>query len=120
MQNWYLAKLVFRIASPDGGNTTQFDEQLRVIQAEDELHAFYKARLLGEKEQDHHTKANNKPLYWKFIDVSELHIFNQLIDGAEMFSTIHEESDAVKYMQHTMRKATFILESSICKSVPLN
>ena len=45
---WFLAKLVFRIHCGNGNHTPQFDEQLRLIYAEDELHAFHKARLLGE------------------------------------------------------------------------
>jgi hypothetical protein len=49
---WYLAKLVYRIICGSGEHTAQFDEQLRLIYAEDELHAFNKAQLIGEKEQD--------------------------------------------------------------------
>ena len=45
---WFLAKLVFLIHCGNGNHTPQFDEQLRLIYAEDELHAFHKARLLGE------------------------------------------------------------------------
>src|ERR1051326_2143892 len=55
--NWYLAKIVYRIVCGDGNHTPQFDEQLRLIQASDELHAFQKARRLGEREQDHFLKC---------------------------------------------------------------
>lgn len=50
--NWYLSKLVYQIICDNGSHTPQFDEQLRLIHAEDDLHAFQKARLLGEREQD--------------------------------------------------------------------
>ena len=46
---WYLAKLVYRIICGTGNHIAQFDEQLRLVQGEDELHAFNKAQLIGEK-----------------------------------------------------------------------
>jgi len=64
---WYLAKLVYRILCGDGNHTAQFDEQLRLINAQDELHAFQKARSLGHREQDNFLNAVNKPVIWKFI-----------------------------------------------------
>jgi len=48
--NWYMAKLVYQFICGNGKHTPQFNEQLRLIVAEDALHAFYKARLIGERE----------------------------------------------------------------------
>ena len=45
--NWYVAKIVFRIISGEGNHNAQFDEQLRLISAEDERQAFEKATVLG-------------------------------------------------------------------------
>ena len=117
---WYLAKLVYRILCGDGQHTPQFDEQLRLIHAEDELHAFYKARLFGQHEQDNFLNAADKPVHWKFIDVSELHPLTELIDGAELYSRICEEEEADSYIRVTKQRATHILESSMHKSFPLN
>ena len=47
--NWYVAKIVFRIMSGDGNHHAQFDEQLRLISADDELQAFEKATAIGIK-----------------------------------------------------------------------
>jgi len=49
--NWFLAKIVYHIISGEGNHTPQFDEQLRLIQAENELQAIQKARQTGEKEE---------------------------------------------------------------------
>ena len=38
--NWYVAKLVFRVISGAGDHQAQFDEQLRLINADNELSAF--------------------------------------------------------------------------------
>ena len=118
--NWYLAKMVFRIICGDGAHTPQFDEQLRLIHAEDELHAFQKAQLLGEREQDNFLNAFDKPVHWKFIDVCEIHKLDDLIDGAEMYSKICEQEDADAYIHMARLRAANILENSLQNSASLN
>jgi hypothetical protein len=118
--NWYLAKMVYRIICGDGKHVAQFDEQLRLIHAENELHAFQKAQLLGEREQDNFLNAAQKPVHWKFIDVSEIHQLDDLIDGAEMHSRICEEEDAEIYIRNTRLRAAHILEKSLHKTISLN
>lgn len=118
--SWYLAKIVYRIICGDGEHIPQFDEQLRLINAEDDLHAFQKARMIGEKEQDSFLNNINKPVRWKFIDVSELHALDNLVDGAEMYSRICEEEDAAKYIRTTQTRAKYLLEKGINHFVRLN
>ena len=96
---WYLAKIVYRIICGEGNHTAQFDEQLRLIYAEDDMHAFQKARIMGDNEEDNFLNNAQKPVHWKFIDVSELHPLNKLIDGAELYSKICEEEDAEAYIR---------------------
>lgn len=117
---WFLAKLVFRIICAEGEHTPQFDEQLRLIAADDELHAFHKARLVGEREDDRFLNHINKPVHWKFIDVSEIHSLDDFIDGAEMYSKIYEQEDADSYIRSTQYKAKYLLQKSIQQYIPLN
>jgi hypothetical protein len=117
---WYLAKLVYQIVCGDGDHTPQFDEQLRVVLADDELHAFQKARSIGEKEQDDFLNSYNKPVHWKFIDVPELYPMNALMDGAEMYSRIREEESADIYIRVTQMKAAHLLENSAHQCIRLN
>ena len=37
--NWYLTKIVYQIICGEGNHTAQFDEQLRLIAADDEQRA---------------------------------------------------------------------------------
>jgi hypothetical protein len=109
---WYLAKLVYRFICGSGQHTAQFNEQLRLITAEDSLHAFYKARLIGERE----TTAiidNNLSVNWKFIDVTEIIPMGNLRDGAEVWSSINEDSNAELYIRNTQQKATSLLQEGI-------
>jgi hypothetical protein len=118
--NWFLAKMVYRIICGDGDHKPQFDEQLRLIKAQDEFHAFQKAQLIGEREQDNFLNAAQKPVHWKFVDVSELHKLEELMDGAEMYSRICEEEDADIFIRITHLKAARILKTSMNKSMFLN
>ncbi|MBS1741694.1 MAG: DUF4288 domain-containing protein [Bacteroidetes bacterium] len=114
---WYLAKLVFRIICANGDHKPQFDEQLRLVQAEDDLHAFHKARLIGETEN----AGNPVPLVqWKFIDVSELHLLSEFADGAEIYSSIQEEEEPDRYMIHIQKRATQLLQNGLHQFTGLN
>jgi len=108
--NWYLAKLVYRIICGDGDHTPQFDEQLRLIEAEDGLHAFNKAQAMGEREQDYFLNQERSPVQWKFINVSELQLLNTLADGVEIYSRIKEEEDADMYTHMVNIRAAHLLD----------
>jgi Domain of unknown function (DUF4288) len=110
--NWYIAKMVYRIICGNGLHTPQFNEQLRLISAEDPLHAFYKARLIGERETTAITN-NNVSVKWKFIDVTEIFPVDKMTDGAELWSCINEDEDAAAYIRNTQLKATVLLQEGI-------
>jgi hypothetical protein len=118
--NWYLSKIIYQIICDKGVHTPQFDEQLRLICAEDDLHAFNKARLLGEQEQDHFLNQHHKPVCWKFIDVSEIHKLDNLADGVEMYSVIKEEPDADSFIYSTKLRARNLFEACIEETIKLN
>ncbi len=107
---WYLAKLVYRIICGTGDHIAQFDEQLRLVQGEDELHAFNKAQLIGEKEQDSFYNHTHHMVQWKFISVTELHKLEEITDGAEVYSRIREEDNGNAYQHMVNVKAGYLLE----------
>lgn len=108
---WFLAKLVYRFQSPADTSHIQFDEQLRLIQAEDELHAFHKAQQIGQQEQLVADEQTLHQVNWYFIDVTELYKLNQLIDGAEVLSQICLPTDAGRYQREVRLKAGYLLSS---------
>jgi len=117
---WYLATIVYRIICGSGDHTAQFDEQVRLISAGDELHALYKARQIGEREEDHFLNSIHKPVLWKFVDVSELHVVEELSDGIEIYSRIREEADPGNYIRGIRLRAAILSESSVNSSINSN
>jgi Domain of unknown function (DUF4288) len=106
--NWYLAKLVYHIVCGDGNHTAQFDEQLRLIRAENSGDAYARSRDVGLREEDAFYNHNQQLVRWEFIDVAELFRLSDLIDGAELYSKINEADDAEQYIECVHRKAASI------------
>ena len=117
---WFLAKLVFQIVCGNGNHTPQFDEQLRLIYAEDELHAFHKARLLGEGAYLKVVAENLVAVHWKFIDVCELYPLIPGADGVEIYSVKLEEADANLYIRNIQKAATQLLQQGLHQFTGLN
>ena len=118
--NWYLVKLVYQIICGDGMHTAQFDEQLRIIEATDDMHALTKAQLLGHHEQETFYNNKDKLVQWKFIDVSEMNKIDSFFDGAELYSRINEQDNADSYISTVQMKASYLLAQSSTASLRKN
>ncbi|MGZ5285531.1 MAG: DUF4288 domain-containing protein [Flavisolibacter sp.] len=105
---WYLAKTVHRIICGEGNHTPQFDEQLRLVSANDEDEAYAKAFRIGCQEEDTFFNQKQQLVQWKFVDIAELYCLTELIDGAELYSKINEVDDAAFYTDCILRKAASI------------
>ncbi|MBO9570698.1 MAG: DUF4288 domain-containing protein [Chitinophagaceae bacterium] len=115
--NWYMAKIVFRIICGEGQHTPQFDEQLRLIGAQNEAEAFEKAKAIGENDQETFLNQKNQVVHWKFINVPELYKLS-LTDGAEMYSRVQETEHAGNFIDAINKKADHILAAFSKKISP--
>jgi hypothetical protein len=104
IMNWYISKIVFGITA-ENTQTQQFDEQLRLIQADSTEEAFLKARMIGLAEEDSFINDNNKRIKWEFINIAELVPITKLEDGVEVYSRIHEMEEAKSYINFIHQKA---------------
>ena len=108
--NWYLVKIVYRIICGEGAHTAQFDEQLRLIAADNEEEAFSKASEIGEHEETVFYNHKQQLVQWKFINISDLYRISQFINGAELYSQIKETDDGEAYSSFVHHKAKAIRE----------
>ncbi len=111
--NWYLATLVFNINIDNGKHTSQFDEQVRLLQASSVEDAFYKAKYLGKQEEDSFTNSENQTVAWKFIDVADLHALQNVKDGQQLYSTTHEKEDSGSFIELIRHKSMVIQTKSL-------
>lgn len=110
LMNWYITKIVFNIAAENSIN--QFDEQLRLISAENQEEAFLKARAIGLREEDIFYNNNLKEVKWEFVNVAEIIHINTLEDGTELYSRIHETEEPTSYINFVHKKAVALRKNS--------
>ncbi len=103
--NWYIAKVIFKISNARNKDTSQFDEHLRLIEADSFEEAFFKARILGIKEEDHLMDDDLQSVSWEFVNVSEIIPLRELKDGLELYSQIHETAEVRAYINLVHMKA---------------
>lgn len=103
--NWYIAKIVYQILVSEGREAAQFEEQLRLIQADNKQKALEKAMAIGEQEESLFYNYRDQPVYWKFLDVPELHLVRQLNDGLQLYSHLEEPEYADAYLALLESKA---------------
>jgi hypothetical protein len=103
--NWYLAKLIFQVRSGEGAHTPQFDEQWRLIRADEVAWAYEKATVLGRMEESSFRNERDEIVTWKFIEVGDIHRVGALEDGAQLFSVTEEPGDANAYIDQIKQKS---------------
>lgn len=102
---WFTAKIVFGIHHSSQEAITQYDEQIRMIQARDEHEAFLKSRMLGVREEYSFVNENEEEVRWEFVDVTDLSEISELKDGMELYSRIHEIDPREQYIRFVHDKA---------------
>ena len=110
--NWYLAKLVYHIEIEEARKNTQFDEQYKIIEAVSEEEAFFKARVIGKREESVFENKHKHQVNWKFIDVAAIQVLSDLKDGSQVFSNTHESEEPNDYIRFVKHKAMLIQAES--------
>jgi hypothetical protein len=103
----YITKLVFRVVSASG-DLEELDVQFRLVEAPDDLAAFYKARSLGLQEED--SSGSSEKFSWKFIDVADLYDLDRMRDGDQIFSETRKEEDVTSFVTYVKNKALTLQE----------
>lgn len=101
----YLVKLMFNINIDNGNNTSQFDEQVRVIEAHGSEDAFFKARAIGKKEEETFLNHENHLVNWNFIDVAEIYPLEDIKDGEQVYSSTRKIKDTNSFISYIRQKS---------------
>lgn len=105
---WYLVKLVYQVVSGNGAHTPQFDEQLRLIRADELDWARAKAKVLGQIGAFSFLNDRKEEVTWKFIDVVDICEMGEIEDGMQLYSTTEEPTDVPLYLNMINAKANRI------------
>jgi hypothetical protein len=111
----FIAKIVFGIHNDALNTINQFDEQIRLIEARDEHEAIVKSKMLGVREEYSFFNENEEEVKWEFINVTDIYELNELKDGLELYSRIHETDAQESYIRYVNDKA-LQLEEKVAKA----
>jgi hypothetical protein len=103
---WFVAKIVYQIICGQGIHAPQYDEQLRLISATTRQEALNKAAAIGQQEQYSFLNQKRELVEWRFINVSELNILDDLKDGMELYSRVEEPENEANYVALLQMKAS--------------
>jgi hypothetical protein len=95
---WYIAKIVFNIVTGSVVKKSQFEEQLRLVEAESIEEAFLKAKTIGIGEEEILVQREGQFIKWEFVDVADLLPLGPLQSGTEIYSQIHEIEESQQYI----------------------
>lgn len=95
----FLYKFVYQIVIEGKMGPSQFDEQFRIIYAENASVALAKAQQLGEQEETRFWNTRNEEVNWELISVLYISSLDQLKDGALIFSQNQEFDQPFGYIQ---------------------
>ncbi len=119
VMKWYLARIVYQIQCGANEGLAQFEDQLRLIAATNEVEALNKTKLVGENEQTSLVNSQNQLVQWSFVNVVELYCISEFLDGAELFSAITEVSDAEGYINLVNDKSARLHQNPTRKQLNL-
>ena len=106
MKKWFLTKLVFRILVSNE-TKSQFDIQLRLVQAKNADEAFHLAKQIGFSEEEVFP-SKKKKVEWKFIDVESVNELPEWKNGMELCSMTHEDDSPEEFIQSVKSKSAFL------------
>ena len=113
---WYIAKIVFNIVTGSSRNKSQFEEQLRLVEADSKEEAFLKARAIGIGEEEMLIQNDGQPIKWEFVDVADLLPIQSLNSGVEIYSQIQEVEESKQYI-HSIHQRGMDLRKHVNESV---
>src|SRR3989442_1169396 len=87
---WFAAKLLFESSVREDDGRVLQEESIRLMQADDESHAYSKASQLGNSEEHHYLNEQGETVVWQFVSVVEIQDLceENVSDGMEVFSTL--------------------------------
>ncbi|GHM99381.1 hypothetical protein WSM22_08710 [Cytophagales bacterium WSM2-2] len=102
--NWYIAKIVFQIKA-EGMQRPQFDEHLRLIEAESFEEAILKARMIGLSFEEAVVNQRHGVVQWEFVNVADLRQMKELKNGMELHSQVREMDEPNQYINYIHNQA---------------
>ena len=114
--NWYIVKIIYQIIAGDGTHTPQFDEQYRIIKADEMEWALEKAQVIARLGQCLFQNDKDETVQWKLVAVEDVQLLGEMDDGTLIYSRVEELKDAQEYVSLTSERSRRLFEFHRSKS----
>ena len=88
----------------------QFEEQLRLIKADELSWAVEKAVILGRMDSTTFLNDRNQKVEWKFVEIVEVLPLQGIVDGMELYTQTEEPENAATYLTIVKKKAKGLMD----------
>jgi len=105
MKKWFIAKIIWQIKISNSNLASEFDEQLRLINADDADLAIEKANKIGKQHEESFLNAKDQQVVWKFIDIEFIKEISSFEDGMEICSKTIKADNAITYIEEINTKS---------------
>jgi Domain of unknown function (DUF4288) len=109
----YIAKLIFNINIDQGHNRSKFDEQVRLIKANNMPEAIEKAKNIGEAEESSFISPQQHLIKWEFISIIDIYEIEAMNEGQQLYSYSIYKKDAGHFIQYVKEKYKQIMNKNI-------
>ena len=106
----FLAKLLFHIDVENHVGPAQFDEQLRLVIANDPEAAWQKANHLGLADEEEFTSQNGSRIFWRFVTTLDVFPLSAAGDGAVLITATHEVTQGARFLDEMMNRSRLARE----------
>ena len=97
---WFAVNCIYQIIFGDGLHSPQFNEQVRLIEAENIRDAITKAKQFASGYNPSFRNSEGKNVVWNFVDVGGIIEIKQPKDGVEVSSKILEPESIEAYLKN--------------------
>jgi len=96
---WFAVNCIYQVICGEGKHMPQFNEQIRLIQADGIRQALSKANLNAMHFNPSFNNCQGDKIVWKFLGVGGISEVAALKDGAEVSSKIVEPNSVARYLE---------------------
>jgi hypothetical protein len=117
--HWYVIRLVYQIVN-SSTSEQQFDEQVRLIQADCMEWAVEKAATLGRLGEEFFYNQQQTAVQWKFIGVTDVIPVDSIEDGVQLFSETQSVGAHDNYFDIVIARFTRLTTTFMESKLQLN
>lgn len=109
---WFAVNCIYQVICGDGKHSPQFNEQTRLIYAQNACEALNKAKMMASGFNAPFKSCEGKPVIWTFISIGGIIEIDEPADGVEVSSKILEPKSVKKYLKKLTHRNKILTETN--------